>query len=163
MKGYKGMTADMTCRGMQYEIGKTYHEDNIALCKRGLHFCKNLRGVFGFYRLESGSRFFEIEAVGNIITSVDKCVTDTLTIVRELTEIEVSRGFCGSDDGHGHGYERSYNYGCGDGYGYDNGSGNAYNYGCGSGSGYSYGYGNGYGNGYDYGKNIQNVLIFKEV
>ena len=33
MKGYKGMTKDMTCRGMPFEIGKSYHiEGNVRLC-----------------------------------------------------------------------------------------------------------------------------------
>lgn len=33
VKGYKGMNKDMTCRGMQFEIGKTYSVDgDIELC-----------------------------------------------------------------------------------------------------------------------------------
>ena len=53
MKGYKGMNADMTCRGMRYEVGKSYHVDgNITVCERGLHFCERLTDVFDYYKRE---------------------------------------------------------------------------------------------------------------
>lgn len=33
IKGFKGFSQDLTCRGFQYEIGKTYEYDgNIELC-----------------------------------------------------------------------------------------------------------------------------------
>ena len=119
MKGYKGMTADMTCRGMKYEIGKTYHEDNITLCERGLHFCKNLCDVFSFYSREDGSRFFEVEATGNVYQGDNKCVASDLTVIRELTNIEANRNYYGNGKG----------YGNGNGYGYGKGDGNGYGYG----------------------------------
>ena len=171
MKGYKGMTAYMYCRGMQYEIGKSYHEDNIALCERGLHFCKNLRDVFRFYGLEDGNRFFEVEATGNIYQGGNKCVASDLTIIRELTDIEVNRNYYGNGYGDDDGYGYGNGYGDDDGYGYGYGDGDGYGYGYGDGNGNGYGDGDGYGNGYGdddgdgngYGYGIQNVLIFKEV
>ena len=40
MKGYKAMESDMTCRGYQYEIGKTFKMDcKPRLCSQGFHFC----------------------------------------------------------------------------------------------------------------------------
>ena len=43
MKGYKIFNSDWTCRGFQYEVGKTYEmkEDPIC-CERGFHFCGKL-------------------------------------------------------------------------------------------------------------------------
>lgn len=47
------MNADMTCRGMRYEVGKSYHVDgNITVCERGLHFCERLTDVFDYYKRE---------------------------------------------------------------------------------------------------------------
>lgn len=166
MKGYKGMKSDMTCRGMQYEIGKTYHEDDIALCQRGLHLCKNLQDVFGYYGLGDDNRFFEVEAFGYIELGDDKCCASDLTIVRELTDIEVNRNYYGGGSGDGNGYS----YGDGFGYGYSYGDGCSCNHGNGLyyiddddddyGKGYGY---NCKGYGYNYGTNIQQLLIFKEV
>ena len=40
MKGYKGTDANMQCRGMQYEVGNSYHQDGvISVCHNGLLIC----------------------------------------------------------------------------------------------------------------------------
>ena len=104
MKGYKGMTKDMTCRGMKFEIGGTYHVDGeIELCLNGLHFCKNLRDVFDFYARKDDNRYFEVETDKPVKTDGKKSVTSDLTIVRELADKEVNRCCYGYGDGYGNG------------------------------------------------------------
>ena len=147
MKGYKGMDANMQCRGMQFEVGKTYHVDgDIKVCENGLHFCEQLIKVFDFYERNDSNRFFEIEASGTIKTDLTKSAASDMRIIRELSDIEVNRTV----------YEVNrtvYNNGCGNGNGDGNGYGDGYGNGCG------YGYGDGDGNGDGYG-NIQKILLF---
>ena len=113
MKGYKGMNAHMKCRGMQYEVGKTYHADgDINVCSNGLHFCKRLKDVFDFYKRE-GNRFFEVEASGVVKTEGRKSAASDLRIIRELDDIEINRTVYGSGNGDGYGY--GYGNGYGDG------------------------------------------------
>lgn len=38
---YKAMDKNMMCRGKQYEVGKTYHEDKADCCHAGMHACEN--------------------------------------------------------------------------------------------------------------------------
>ena len=148
MKGYKGMKSDMTCRGKRFEIGKTYTEENVKLCIKGIHWCKNLKDVFDFYDADGSNRFFEVDA-DEVETDGHKSVASTLTVIRELSEIEINRIVYGNGDGNGNGYGNG--NGDGNGYGYGDGYGN----GNGDGNGYGYGNGNGYGDG-----NIYKVLIF---
>ena len=49
MKAYKGFNKDMTCRGFQFEEGKTYEESEAILCERGFHACTNPIDVFTYY------------------------------------------------------------------------------------------------------------------
>ena len=120
MKGYKGTDESMRCRGMQYEVGKSYHADGtIELCHNGLHFCRNLHDVFDFYDPDNGSRYFEVVASGAIQIGADKCAASDLTIVRELSKAEVNR--CTYGNGYGYGYGYGDGYGCGYGYGDGNG------------------------------------------
>ena len=152
MKGYKGMDANMQCRGMQFEVGKTYHVDgDIKVCENGLHFCEQLIKVFDFYERNDSNRFFEIEASGTIKTDLTKSAASDMRIIRELSDIEVNRTVYGY--GYGYGNVNGDGYGYGYGYGNGNGNGNGYGYGYGNGDGYGYGYGNGYGN-------IQKILLF---
>lgn len=90
MKGYKIFNPNWTCRGFQYEVGKTYkHEGEIELCESGFHFCEELANCFGYYPFNSDNKVAEVEAIGKIINGKTKSVTDEITIVRELTWYEV--------------------------------------------------------------------------
>jgi hypothetical protein len=78
---YKAMDKNMQCRGKQYEVGKTYHEDKADCCHAGMHACENPLDVLHYYPLKDGPRFFEVECGGN----VDKSEEDSKLACTELT------------------------------------------------------------------------------
>ena len=63
---YKAMDKNMMCRGKQYEVGKTYHEDKADCCRAGMHACENPLDVLHYYPLRDGPRFFEVECGGDV-------------------------------------------------------------------------------------------------
>lgn len=92
IKGYKVFNSDFTCRGFQFEVGKTYkHDGNIELCSSGFHFCRRASDCFNFYPFNPNNRVAEVEAIGLVKTSSDgvKSVTDEITIIREVSWHEV--------------------------------------------------------------------------
>ena len=78
---YKAMNKNMQCRGKQYEVGKTYHEDKADCCHAGMHACENPLDVLHYYPLKDSPRFFEVECGG----SVDKSEDDSKLACTELT------------------------------------------------------------------------------
>ena len=62
MKGFKGFDKDLKCRGFQYEVGKSYEEEEAKICNKGFHFCENPHDVFNYYYPGEGNKFCEIEA-----------------------------------------------------------------------------------------------------
>ena len=86
MKAYKGFNKDMTCRGFQYEIGKTYETDKAELCSKGFHACENPLDCFGYY-VPGSSRYCEVEIDDNGERNDDdsKVVGKKITIGAELT------------------------------------------------------------------------------
>ena len=78
---YKAMDKNMQCRGKQYEVGKTYYEDEADCCHAGMHACENPLDVLHYYPLRGGPRFFEVECGGN----VDKSEEDSKLACTELT------------------------------------------------------------------------------
>ena len=78
---YKAMDKNMQCRGKQYEVGKTYHEDKADCCHAGMHACENPFDVLHYYPLMDSLRFFEVECGGN----VDKSKEDSKLACTELT------------------------------------------------------------------------------
>ena len=48
-KFYKGFNEDLTCRGFQYEEGKTYEENEANLCHKGFHACEDPLDCFSYY------------------------------------------------------------------------------------------------------------------
>ena len=89
VKGFKGFNEDLTCRGFQYEIGKTYkHNGEVGLCRSGFHFCRKLKDVHNFYNLKT-SRICEIEADGKIDDDGVKSACSRMRIVREVSREEI--------------------------------------------------------------------------
>lgn len=78
---YKAMDKNMQCRGKQYEVSKTYHEDKADCCHAGMHACENPLDVLHYYPLRYGPRFFEVECGGD----VDKSREDSKLACTELT------------------------------------------------------------------------------
>lgn len=63
MKAYKGFNKDMTCRGFQYEEGKTYEMESAELCDHGFHACEYPLDCFGYYS-PADSVYHEVELGG---------------------------------------------------------------------------------------------------
>ena len=87
---YKGMNSDMTCKGFQYEIGKSYKTDKAKLCEWGFHACLNPQDTFIFYSQGKNSRYFKVKLSGEITkcSMWDTNVAATeITILEEITEI----------------------------------------------------------------------------
>ena len=90
IKGYKVFNPDWTCRGFQFEVGKTYkHDGDIGLCKAGFHFCRKASACFNYYDFNKNNHVAEVEAIGKVETENDKSVTDEIVIIREIPWNEV--------------------------------------------------------------------------
>ena len=108
IKGYKVFNPDWTCRGFQYEVGKTFkYGGNIEMCGKGFHFCRKASACFEYYSFDSRNKVAEVEAIGLVETSGDKSVTDEIKIVREIewqelltivNEGENCTGLCNTGD-----------------------------------------------------------------
>ena len=66
MKAYKGFNRDMTCRGFQYEEGKSYETDRAEICECGFHACEDPLECFSYYK-PGESVYHEVELDGEIV------------------------------------------------------------------------------------------------
>ena len=92
MKGYKVFNPHWTCRGFQFEVGKTFEEDvKPECCEQGFHFCTKASDCFNYYRFDPENIVAEVEAIGEVDTNDEdtKCCTNKLHIIREITWQEV--------------------------------------------------------------------------
>ena len=86
VRGYKVFNPDFTCRGFQYEVGKIYtHKGEIGICEAGFHFCEKLVNCFSYYPFNPENKVAEVIATGEVIKDDNKCVTNNIKIVRELS------------------------------------------------------------------------------
>ena len=131
MKGYKVFKPDWTCRGFQYSVGKVFEEDvKPSCCKRGFHFCTELKECFNYYSFNPNNKVAEIEALGDIDTerTGNKHCTNKIKIIRELSWEEVLKkvNMGKNNTGFGNtGTDNNGNYNTGS---YNTGSYNTYNY-----------------------------------
>ena len=90
MKGYKVFNSDWTCKGFQYKVGETYEIDGKpTCCKKGFHFCKKLADCFNYYSFDPNNKVAEIESLGDVDFGGNKCCTNKIKIIKELSWEEV--------------------------------------------------------------------------
>ena len=97
MKGYKAFNKDLTCRGMQYEVGKEYKFDGKPIpCRQGFHFCETIADCYEFYPMSDDTRICEVEATGDIAEDGVKRVTNVIKILAEITCDNLRKGNTGA-------------------------------------------------------------------
>ena len=105
MKGYKAFNNDLTCRGMQYEVGKEYVFDGEPIpCRQGFHFCETIADCYEFYPMSDDTRICEVEATGDIAEDGVKRVTNVIKILAEITCDNLRKGNTGASN---NGYSNS--------------------------------------------------------
>ncbi len=93
----KGFSADWTCRGFQFEFGKTYEVSGpIKACENGFHACptdEHPLSVFEYYA-SAGSRFAEVTQAGASDKQGNKLASAEITIGVEVSISDlVARAF----------------------------------------------------------------------
>jgi hypothetical protein len=76
MKGYKAFEKGLVCKGKQYAENTIFEEENVEVCKCGMHFCENPLDVLDYYPLIDNNgeltEFAEVEALDEVLTDDNK-------------------------------------------------------------------------------------------
>lgn len=107
----KGFDKNLRCRDFQFEIGKTYdtgaNVKKLRLCSDTVfHFCRSLEQVHEYYSVAENNRYCEIEVLGDLVEDDEKCGSNKIRIIREITGFELQ-----CLKGHGHGNKGLFNTG----------------------------------------------------
>ena len=89
MKGYKGFSKGLVCRGKQYAENTVFEEDDAKICESGMHFCKNPFDVLDHYGFVADNgelnEYAEVEALDDAQTDDQKvCCTKKLKVGEKL-------------------------------------------------------------------------------
>ena len=76
MKGYKGFSKGLVCRGKQYAENTVFEEDDAKICESGMHFCENPFDVLDHYGFVADNgelnEYAEVEALDDAQTDDQK-------------------------------------------------------------------------------------------
>lgn len=109
IRGFKVFNPDWTCRNKQYTCPGAFEEDvTPSVCDRGMSFCKKAADCFNYYSFNPENKVAEVIALAErTVEDGDKCATNYLEIVREISWQEVLEivntgkgctGLCNSGD-----------------------------------------------------------------
>ena len=92
--GFKVFQPDWTCSPSggfkQYSCPGRFQQDgDLDMCGNGMHFCLNLVDCFNYYSFNPDNKVAEVIAHGEVIQGDDKCCTNDLEVVREISWQEV--------------------------------------------------------------------------
>ena len=91
VRGFKVFNADWICNprpgiSKQYTCPGRFQEDGeIEVCGHGMHFCKKPADCFGYYDFNPAYRVAEVVARGEVKEFGNKCCTNDLEIVKEIS------------------------------------------------------------------------------
>ena len=87
LKAYKVFNPDWTCKGFQYEVGKSYSiKGNPVLCEKGFHACVKVSDCFSYYSFNPDNKVAEVELSGVILgEDSDKQCSSKITILKEIS------------------------------------------------------------------------------
>ena len=121
VKGYKVFNPDWICLDKQYTCPGKFEENvDLNLCQSGMHFCKKTVDCFNYYQFDINNHIAEVIAYGEVIEDGDKCCTDKLEIVSELSWTKILELVNTGHDNSG--YKNSGDYNSGN---YNSGDGNS--------------------------------------
>ncbi len=84
--GYKIFQSDWKCHGYQYQMHKVNtYEGPIVMTQSGFHFCPRALDCLHYYAPDSRNKYAKVKGSGRLITEDDKCVTDHLEILEEIS------------------------------------------------------------------------------
>ena len=88
--GYKVFNPNWTCMDKVYTCPGIFEEDvEPVACKSGMHFCKKAIDCFDYYSFDPRNHIAEVIAYGTVVEYNDKCCTNKLEIVREISWSEL--------------------------------------------------------------------------
>ena len=104
---YKAFDADMSCRGFQYEVGKTYmHEGDVSLCESGFHACLVPFDCWSYYGNSNTFARATLDGVADEIQNDSKRVASMITIEATLSlpewvqaQVDAVLSLCGKAEG----------------------------------------------------------------
>ena len=84
---YKVFNSDWTCRGFQFEVGKTYSiKGEPVMCENGFHACQKVSDCFSYYDFNPNNKVAEVKLSGIILgEGEDKQCAQMITILKELS------------------------------------------------------------------------------
>ena len=107
----KGFDKNLSCRGYQFELGKEYKIElpegykltiNDLCSNKVFHFCDGLAKVHNYYSCnDTDNRFCVIEVLGELVDDGDKCGSNHIRVVREMTpeELQIAKGLTNGNTG----------------------------------------------------------------
>ena len=90
VRGYKVFNHDWTCspRGnlKHYACPGNFTENvSLSLCEQGMHFCRKAVDCFNYYQFDPNNKVAEVVAYGDVVEKGDKCCTNKLRVIREIS------------------------------------------------------------------------------
>jgi hypothetical protein len=88
--GYKATDENMECRDFQYKLNEKYTIENIEICKKGFHFCYDLKNCFEYYPNNKKNRFFKVKIIVDKLELdfSDKLCSNNIEFIEEVKDLE---------------------------------------------------------------------------